>query len=50
MVALSYGTHHDLVDKLTLAAATGDLPLAKSILDRGAPVDGRDRNGKTALM
>ncbi len=50
MVALSYGTLHDPVDKLTSAAASGDLSQVRSILDRGAAVDGRDRAGKTALI
>ena len=50
MVALSYGTVHDPVDKLTAAAASGDLSQVRSILDRGAAVDGRDRKGKTALI
>ena len=35
---------------MTLAAASGDLSQVRSILDLGAPVDGRDRKGKTALM
>jgi hypothetical protein len=50
MVALSYGTLHDPVDTLTLAAASGDLSEVQITLDRGAPVDGRDRAGKTALI
>ncbi len=34
---------YDPVDKLTLAAASGDLSQVQSTLDWGAPVDGRDR-------
>jgi ankyrin repeat protein len=50
MVALSHGTHNDIVDKLTFAAASGDLSKVRSMLDRGALVDALDREGKTALM
>ena len=38
------------MDKLTSAAASGDLSQVRSIVDSGRAWDGRDGGGKTALI
>jgi ankyrin repeat protein len=38
-----------LIDKLTQASATGDIPRLLALLDQGADPGARDREGKTAL-